>query len=150
MENNEKSKAGIVLDVLFWIDAIAIIAFAVTFPIDGFSKILWKIIVMAVLIVALFVFAVVGFEVKRKFRNKALSTYVFLRNIQIEQGKGFILRNGVELTKEDVEKAQNEEKTGPATVALLHIDQVEANQTTIRLFKEEVPLTDVSYYVNKN
>ena len=53
-----KSKAAKVLDILFIIDAIIIIYYSTTFPTDRFD--LLSIIVMAVLILALFAFAVLS------------------------------------------------------------------------------------------
>lgn len=144
---NKRSKAGLILEILFWIDAIAIIAFAVTFPIDGFMKVIWKVAVLAALIVLLFLFAVIGFEARRKFRNKLLLEYVPLRNIQIEKGKEYVLlQDGVRLDKEKA----NTEVNGTTKVALIHIDEVENTKTTIRLFKDKVAIIDVAHYVNKN
>ena len=84
-----KSKAAKVLDILFIIDAIAIIYYATTFPIDRFDVL--SIVVMAVLIVALFAFAVFSFIAKANLRKKELLSYVPLRNIQIEKGKEVVL-----------------------------------------------------------
>ncbi len=158
-----KSKTAKLFNILYIIDVIAIIYFATNFPTRPFDII--KIIIMAVLIIALFVFACLSYVSRRKYNLKAYQNYVPLRNIQIEKGKEVVIvKNGVAEYPKEMEDIEIDENANlsfakePHTnvlssakidVALVHIDQVDKKSVVVRVFKSPVALIDVAHHINK-
>lgn len=158
-----KSKAAKICNILFLIDAVAILYYATTFPIDGFDPL--SIIIIAIMIIALFALACFAFLAQYNLRKKLLAEYVPLRNISIEEGKEVVLiKKGattyvkepadIKITKNPelsfaVEPEKNVLPEAKVDVALVHIDQVDKKQVTVRIFKNPVALIDVAHHINK-